>query len=92
MLRENNDTLYICRLSRGPYFHVNLPLLTAQSSSQRVLNPRSRRREMYLLGDAVSCREHVLLVDERPPAELPVSVHQRRLVNHPISEDRGLDG
>ena len=42
---------------------------------------------MYLLSDTVSCGEHVLLVDERAPAELPVSVHQRRLVNHPISED-----
>ena len=45
---------------------------------------------MYLLSHAVSCRQHVLLVDERPPTELPVSVHQSRLVNCPISQDPRL--
>ena len=45
------------------------------------------KKQMYLLSHTVSCREHVFLVDEGPPAELPVSVHQRRLVNHPIIED-----
>ena len=45
---------------------------------------------MYLLSHAVSCRQHVLLVDERPPTELSVSVHQSRLVNCPISQDPRL--
>ena len=40
----------------------------------------------------MSCSEHVLLVDERPTAKLPVPVHQSRLVNQRISEDGGLVG